>query len=225
MRNEQPLQEASHLSDQFGLVGSGFLPDSEKIPLQRKNNQVRLPRASADQMIELAESDRFADRLRAHRQGPAQRLQHREHAGGVEQLVGTAQRRIGEAAVARFAALPAPLLAVAADAEIDPGAAQVGADRVRIQTEDDEAAIAALAGRFGLDATMSEGAVAFFVPSGEEFVPRLFARFSVPIRAVSVSRPSLDDVFMSYTGKTIRDAEATGTDAMRQMAARFRGRR
>jgi hypothetical protein len=31
---------------------------------------------------------------------------------------------------------------------------------------------------------------------------------------------------MSYTGKTIRDAEATGADAMRQMAARFRaGRR
>jgi ABC-2 type transport system ATP-binding protein len=47
----------------------------------------------------------------------------------------------------------------------------------------------------------------------------------VPIRAVSVARPSLDDVFMSYTGKTIRDAEASGTDAMRQMAARFRGRR
>jgi ABC-2 type transport system ATP-binding protein len=49
----------------------------------------------------------------------------------------------------------------------------------------------------------------------------------VPIRSVSVSRPSLDDVFMSYTGTTIRDAEASGTDAMRQMAQRFRagGRR
>jgi hypothetical protein len=32
---------------------------------------------------------------------------------------------------------------------------------------------------------------------------------------------------MSYTGTTIRDAEASGTDAMRQMAQRFRagGRR
>ena len=28
-----------------------------------------------------------------------------------------------------------------------------------------------------------------------------------PIRSVSVSRPTLDDVFMSHTGKTIRDAE------------------
>jgi hypothetical protein len=30
---------------------------------------------------------------------------------------------------------------------------------------------------------------------------------------------------MSYTGKTIRDAEASGADAMRQMAARMAGRR
>jgi ABC-2 type transport system ATP-binding protein len=88
--------------------------------------------------------------------------------------------------------------------------AQVGADRVRIQTEDDEAAIAVLGERFGLEATMSEGAVTFFVPSGEEFVPRLFAELGVAIRSVSVSRPTLDDVFMSHTGTTIRDAEESG---------------
>jgi ABC-2 type transport system ATP-binding protein len=40
----------------------------------------------------------------------------------------------------------------------------------------------------------------------------------VPIRSVSVSRPSLDDVFMSYTGTTIRDAEATAGDRNRQFA-------
>jgi ABC-2 type transport system ATP-binding protein len=88
--------------------------------------------------------------------------------------------------------------------------AQVGADRVRIQTEDDDAAIAVLAERFGLEATMSEGAVTFFVPSGEEFVPRLFAELGVAIGSVSVSRPTLDDVFMSHTGTTIRDAEESG---------------
>jgi ABC-2 type transport system ATP-binding protein len=88
--------------------------------------------------------------------------------------------------------------------------AQVGADRVRIQTEDDDAAIAVLAERFGLEATMSEGAVTFFVPSGEEFVPRLFAELGVAILSVSVSRPTLDDVFMSHTGTTIRDAEESG---------------
>jgi ABC-2 type transport system ATP-binding protein len=88
--------------------------------------------------------------------------------------------------------------------------AQVGADRVRIQTEDDDAAIAALAEHFDVEATISEGAVAFFVPSGEEFVPRLFAELGIAIRSVSVSRPTLDDVFMSHTGTTIRDAEESG---------------
>ena len=61
--------------------------------------------------------------------------------------------------------------------------------------------------------------------AGEQFVPRLFSGLSVPIKSVSVSRPTLDDVFMSYTGTTIRDAEASGADQMRQMAAVFRGRR
>jgi ABC-2 type transport system ATP-binding protein len=103
--------------------------------------------------------------------------------------------------------------------------ASVGKDRVQIQTADDRAAIAALASTFGLEADVHEGAVTFSVASGEQFVPQLFAELGVPIRAVSVARPSLDDVFMSYTGKTIRDAEASGTDAMRQMAMRIRGRR
>jgi ABC-2 type transport system ATP-binding protein len=85
--------------------------------------------------------------------------------------------------------------------------AQVGQDRITIHTDDDQAAIAAIAQRFGIEATVAEGAVTFGVPSGEEFVPRLFAESGIPIRSVSISRPTLDDVFMSYTGTTIRDAE------------------
>jgi ABC-2 type transport system ATP-binding protein len=96
--------------------------------------------------------------------------------------------------------------------------ASVGKDRVQISTPDDPAAIAALHERFGIDATIAEGAVTFGVPDGEQFVPRLFAELDQSIRSVSVSRPSLDDVFMSYTGTTIRDAEATSTDHMRNVA-------
>ncbi|MFB4310359.1 ATP-binding cassette domain-containing protein [Actinomadura sp. GTD37] len=93
--------------------------------------------------------------------------------------------------------------------------AGVGKDRIRIQTADDLAAIAAIGERFGLEAVVSEGAVTFSVASGEAFVPRLFAELGVPIRSVNVARPSLDDVFMSFTGSTIRDAEASGNDRMR----------
>jgi ABC-2 type transport system ATP-binding protein len=85
--------------------------------------------------------------------------------------------------------------------------AQIGHDRVMIHTDDDEAAIRALKDRFDLEATIAEGAVTFGVPGGEEFVPRLFSELEVPIKGVSVSRPTLDDVFMAHTGTTIRDAE------------------
>jgi ABC-2 type transport system ATP-binding protein len=103
--------------------------------------------------------------------------------------------------------------------------ASVGKDRVRVRTADDTAAIAALREHFDLDATTSEGEVTIYVPNGEEFVPRLFAELGVPITAVSVARPTLDDVFMSYTGRTIRDAEATAGDQLRSMAMRWRGGR
>jgi ABC-2 type transport system ATP-binding protein len=100
--------------------------------------------------------------------------------------------------------------------------ASVGKDRVQISTANDEAAIKEILDRFGLDAAMHEGMVTFNVEEGEHFVPRLFAELSQQIRSVSVARPSLDDVFMSYTGKTIRDAEATVGDRNRAHMMAFR---
>jgi ABC-2 type transport system ATP-binding protein len=99
----------------------------------------------------------------------------------------------------------------------------VGVDRVRIDTDNDAAAIVELRERFGIDAVMSEGSVTFGVPQGEEFVPRLFAELDVPIRSVNVSRPTLDDVFMSYTGKTIRDAESGDNMQNRMIMQMMRG--
>jgi ABC-2 type transport system ATP-binding protein len=100
--------------------------------------------------------------------------------------------------------------------------ASVGKDRVQISTDDDEAAMAALRARFDVSPVLAEGQVTFAIAGGEGFVPRLFAELGVPIKSVSVSRPSLDDVFMSYTGSTIRDAESSGASNqwMRMMAGR-----
>ena len=92
--------------------------------------------------------------------------------------------------------------------------ASVGRDRVRITTADDPEAIRTLSDRFGIDATLSEGTVTFYVPEGEVFVPQLFKSLGVPINSVSVARPTLDDVFMNYTGRTIRDAEASSSERL-----------
>jgi ABC-2 type transport system ATP-binding protein len=88
--------------------------------------------------------------------------------------------------------------------------AGVGADRVVLGTPDDDAALVALSEHFGIEASVAEGAVTFHVENGEAFVPRLFAELGVAITSVAVSRPTLDDVFMRYTGTTIRDAETGG---------------
>jgi ABC-2 type transport system ATP-binding protein len=97
--------------------------------------------------------------------------------------------------------------------------ASVGADRMVLGTADDTAALAALRARFGIDATVTEGAVTFHVASGEAFVPQLFTELGVAITSVTVSRPTMDDVFMRYTGSSVRDAEtASPADRNRDMA-------
>jgi ABC-2 type transport system ATP-binding protein len=101
--------------------------------------------------------------------------------------------------------------------------AGVGKDRVTIVTDDDRAAIDALARQFGVEARASEGAVVFGVENGAEFVPRLFAELRLPIRSVAVSRPTLDDVFMSYTGTTIRDAEEGAAKSGNRRSAQMIG--
>jgi len=99
--------------------------------------------------------------------------------------------------------------------------AAIGTDRVRLVTADDPAAAAVIAGRFGLEAASTPDGLVVQVADGEAFVPRLLADLGVAVRSVSVTRPTLDDVFMTYTGRTIRDAESAGPE----IPAMFRGRR
>jgi ABC-2 type transport system ATP-binding protein len=82
--------------------------------------------------------------------------------------------------------------------------ASVGTDRVTIRTADDEEALRRLP-----DAILTGEGIVLNVEDGEGYVPKLFAELGVAITNVSISKPSLDDVFLSYTGRTIRDSEVT----------------
>lgn len=100
--------------------------------------------------------------------------------------------------------------------------AQVGEDRVTITTDDDVAAAARVRAAFGLEATVRPSGLTLQVPDGERFVPRLFAELGMPIRSVTVARPSLDDVFMTHTGRTISEAEQAPSNLAMRMMARSR---
>ncbi|GAA2292193.1 daunorubicin resistance protein DrrA family ABC transporter ATP-binding protein [Streptomyces atrovirens] len=83
--------------------------------------------------------------------------------------------------------------------------AVIASDLVEIRTGDDRAAAEAIRTRFGIEAAESAAGLNFRVADGAAFVPRLCSELTVPIHSVTVTPPTLDDVFLHYTGRTIRD--------------------
>ena len=104
--------------------------------------------------------------------------------------------------------------------------AQVGADTVDLRTTDDTAAVAALE-RSGYKVqagpAAGTGGVRVLVEHGEAAVAPLIGAVGVPVLDVHVHEPTLDDVFMHYTGREIR--ESHGEAVSPGMRARMRARR
>jgi ABC-2 type transport system ATP-binding protein len=88
----------------------------------------------------------------------------------------------------------------------------VGLDTVRLATADDDKALAALA-KAGLKAEKTPKGLELKVPDGEAAVPRIVKAAGSGVRSVSVHKPSLDDVFLHFTGHEIR-AEGAQQNAM-----------
>jgi ABC-2 type transport system ATP-binding protein len=83
----------------------------------------------------------------------------------------------------------------------------IGGDLITFSTSDAEAGLAVVRERYGVDAKLVDGSIRFHVAKGDAFLPEFIRSFPHPIQTVSLSRPSLDDVFLTLTGHEIRDAE------------------
>lgn len=103
--------------------------------------------------------------------------------------------------------------------------ARVGGDVITIATTDNAASAAELGSKFGLTPTADDGTLRIEVSDGAAFIPRLVRDLSAQVTAVTVRRPSLDDVFLKLTGRAIREEQAGALDRMRMMGARWGGRR
>jgi ABC-2 type transport system ATP-binding protein len=93
--------------------------------------------------------------------------------------------------------------------------ALVGGDVITLQAADTDRALANLRSRFQVQPTHENGHLHLEVVDGERFIPRLFADLGVPIQAISLRKPTLDDVFLKLTGGAIRDEDAEFRDVLR----------
>jgi ABC-2 type transport system ATP-binding protein len=93
----------------------------------------------------------------------------------------------------------------------------VGADTVELTTSDDAVAAKRLSAA-GFRVNEGEEALVVFAEDGEAQVARLIEIVGVPVSNVHVHRPTLDDVFLHFTGRQIREDHAERVMPMRMRA-------
>jgi ABC-2 type transport system ATP-binding protein len=96
----------------------------------------------------------------------------------------------------------------------------VGADTVTLETDDDAGALVSLE-RAGYVVERHGDGLTAFVSDEEAAVGAIVAAVAVPVRTVRVHRPTLDDVFLHFTGREIREQHGDSVS----MFARVHGAR
>ena len=92
---------------------------------------------------------------------------------------------------------------------------RVGSDVVTITTPNGTGDLMAFAEKIKVPVTENEsGVLRFEVEEGARFVPRLLGEFTGEVETINVRRPTLDDVFLNLTGRSIRepDGEQAGSE-------------
>jgi ABC-2 type transport system ATP-binding protein len=102
---------------------------------------------------------------------------------------------------------------------------KIGGDIIRMKSEEKENLKKEIKEKYNLEAKESEGdMIQIEVESAETFMPRLFNELNAKIESIEMRRPTLDDVFLSLTGRMIREEHASEKDSFREQM-RIRGRR
>ncbi len=78
--------------------------------------------------------------------------------------------------------------------------ATVGGDSITIQTDDPDSLAPAISERFGCAAAVLDGAVRLEQRDGHEWIARLVEAFPGRIDAITLGKPTLEDVFIDRTG-------------------------
>ena len=81
----------------------------------------------------------------------------------------------------------------------------VHGDVIHVVTTDNQRAIAEIQQTFGLAAREENGGLVLETEKGDEFIPKLLHSLTMQTLSVSLKKPTLNDVFLKLTGRTIRD--------------------
>jgi len=81
----------------------------------------------------------------------------------------------------------------------------VHGDVIHVITTDNQRAIAEIQKTFGLAAREENGGLVLETEKGDEFIPKLLHSLTMQTLSVSLKKPTLNDVFLKLTGRTIRD--------------------
>jgi ABC-2 type transport system ATP-binding protein len=85
---------------------------------------------------------------------------------------------------------------------------KIGGDVIVLGTRDSEELGRQIASRFGLEVSVVDGTVRIERERGHEFIAQLVEAFPGQIDTVSVSKPTLEDVFIHQTGHRFWETEA-----------------
>jgi ABC-2 type transport system ATP-binding protein len=99
----------------------------------------------------------------------------------------------------------------------------VRGDIVHLVTENNEQACADIERLFGIVCRPENGGLFIETERGEEFIPKLLHALPVRTKSVNLQKPTLNDVFLKLTGRTIRNEVLTdGAEVTREFVRSHR---
>jgi len=81
----------------------------------------------------------------------------------------------------------------------------VQGDIVHLVTTDNASAAEEIRKRFAITVLEENGNLVIETEKGDEFIPRLIHSLPIQTLSVGLKKPTLNDVFLKLTGRTIRD--------------------
>ncbi len=89
---------------------------------------------------------------------------------------------------------------------------EIGGDVILLDTKNPDSLAERIRARFGVDAQVLQGQVRIERENGHQFVPEVVEEFPGEIEALSVSKPTLEDVFIHRTGHRFWKEGEQGND-------------